>query len=217
MRYIPFRIWDIRSWTTEQKIWLSGWRKRAKAAKRLAIADFNAGRNPKLNSALWAELKKWLLVNVFDGKCAYCEIKIAGGFFGEGEHYRPKGKITVREDGKRISVDQKPGVPHPGYFWLAYDFTNLLPACDLCNNTKTDQCPVEKKHLFDISKTSCELDEHEKPLLLHPYRDNRNRCERTPCETYARAGMMAAVRYGGGSDERRGVEWRWRGERALLD
>ena len=45
----------------------------------------------------------------------------------------------------------------------------------------------------------------------------RNRCERTPCETYARAGMMAAVRYGGGSDERRGVEWRWRGERALLD
>jgi hypothetical protein len=48
-------------------------------------------------------------------------------------------------------------------------------------------------------------------------RDKRNRCERTPCETYARAGMMAAVRYGGGSDERRGVEWRWRGERALLD
>jgi hypothetical protein len=120
---------------------------------------------------LWADLKAWLLDNVFHGKCAYCEVAISGGFFGEGEHYRPKGKVAVLKSGKKTAVTVGAAV-HPGYFWLVYEWKNLVPARQECNNRKSDLFSTAQVHV-GVPSPSCEqLDLQEEPLLLHPYRDD---------------------------------------------
>lgn len=58
------------------------------------------------------------LRGVFKGKCAYCEKQIEKGA-AEVEHYRPKGAVD--------------GTIHPGYWWLAFKWSNLLPTCPGCN------------------------------------------------------------------------------------
>lgn len=58
------------------------------------------------------------LRKMFHGKCAYCEGDIEKGT-REVEHYRPKGGV---EDPQ-----------HPGYWWLAHSWDNLLPTCGPCN------------------------------------------------------------------------------------
>ncbi|WP_114835626.1 hypothetical protein U0027_04510 [Agrobacterium tumefaciens] len=61
---------------------------------------------------------KQMLRGLFHGKCAYCEKFIEKGM-SEVEHYRPKGAVE--------------GTNHPGYWWLAYKWSNLLPTCPGCN------------------------------------------------------------------------------------
>jgi hypothetical protein len=61
------------------------------------------------------------------------------------------------------------------YWWLAYDWRNLVPACDLCNGEpggKMNEFPVGKSHVFEVNTDIDELDEKEDPLLLHPYDAN---------------------------------------------
>ncbi|MCB9294525.1 MAG: hypothetical protein H6559_15585 [Lewinellaceae bacterium] len=60
------------------------------------------------------------LKGIYYNKCAYCE-DIQNK--PEVEHYRPK---------KKLSEDRN----HPGYYWLCYEWTNLLPACHYCNTDK---------------------------------------------------------------------------------
>jgi len=54
----------------------------------------------------------------FNRKCGYCEQQLEKGAF-EVEHYRPKGGVE--------------GCDHSGYWWLALEWTNLLPTCAACN------------------------------------------------------------------------------------
>lgn len=56
------------------------------------------------------------------GNCAYCESKIGSVGAREVEHYRPKGGITSL-------------AMHPGYWWLAHRWDNLLPTCRDCNRS----------------------------------------------------------------------------------
>lgn len=58
------------------------------------------------------------LRRMFGLKCAYCERQLEKGSL-EVEHYRPKGGVD--------------GCDHPGYWWLALTWDNLLPACAACN------------------------------------------------------------------------------------
>jgi hypothetical protein len=58
------------------------------------------------------------LRKLFHGKCAYCERAIEKGT-REVEHYRPKGGVGDPD--------------HPGYWWLAHSWGNLLPTCGPCN------------------------------------------------------------------------------------
>jgi hypothetical protein len=59
------------------------------------------------------------LRRMFKWKCAYCESQLEKGSF-EVEHYRPKGGIAGCNE-------------HPGYWWLALKWENLLPTCAPCN------------------------------------------------------------------------------------
>ena len=67
------------------------------------------------------------LRTMFHGKCAYCESPIAGSQDTDIEHYRPKGKVTEADAA---------GFVHPGYWWLAMRWDNLLLSCSHCNQTR---------------------------------------------------------------------------------
>jgi hypothetical protein len=154
------------------------WEANAREATERMLEEHPDGKNIKLNSDIWAALKKWLFWNVFDGKCAYCEGDVAPVSYGAAEHWRPKGAVTTREGGKDVVVvHPESGEPHPGYYWLAYDWRNLVPACDECNTGsgeyrgKGSQFPIAGQRAFrpEDAATFDELNELEQPLLLHPF------------------------------------------------
>lgn len=55
---------------------------------------------------------KLALINLFEGKCAYCESKVNAVAARDIEHYRPKGQIDPGSGEEVIK---------PGYYWLAAD------------------------------------------------------------------------------------------------
>jgi uncharacterized protein (TIGR02646 family) len=106
----------------------------------------------------------------YKGKCAYCENIEKKA---EIEHYRPKKGVNEASE-------------HPGYFWLCYEWTNLLPSCRYCNTEggKGNQFPIMGVRTNEIPKgvngnpdylqfniQSIRLKD-EKPYLLHPEVDN---------------------------------------------
>ncbi len=96
-------------------------------------------------------------------KCFLCESKITHIDYGDVEHFRPK---------KAFQQTEKEKLNYPGYYWLAYDWTNLFLACTRCNqHYKKNLFPLanpktrkEISHLFDLSA--------EKPLLINPSEEN---------------------------------------------
>ena len=190
MRYLPFDPWnlDAEGLSDAEKAEFRSWRKRAKAAAEQAVKEYeDIGEPSEETQEIWRNHKKWLLRNKFNNKCAYCE-KNLSDIPTDAEHWRPKRRITG------VQTDE-----HPGYFWLAYSWRNLLPACSMCNfyDGKKNQFPTSNSHIFRRRLTEAEraqlirpdeaiestkepgvwylgaedLDALEEPLLLHPYID----------------------------------------------
>lgn len=93
-------------------------------------------------------------------KCCYCESKVPKKF-NDVEHYRPKGE-----------ADRLPASPLThGYWWLAFDWDNLLFACPGCNRSG-------KNSKFPLAPGSVPLTAEERPpgnevaLLIDPSVDN---------------------------------------------
>ncbi|MGI4863506.1 MAG: hypothetical protein ACRYFZ_06250 [Janthinobacterium lividum] len=91
-------------------------------------------------------------------KCAYCETKFTHSSPGDVEHYRPKAGY------QQVATEPLRG---PGYYWLAYDWANLLFACEECNRVyKRNQFPLRVaadralNHQADLHQ--------EAPLVLNP-------------------------------------------------
>lgn len=127
---------------------------------------------------------KAALEKMFGGKCAYCESRYNVTAPVDIEHYRPKGQ--VQED-----------PAHQGYWWLAAEWTNLLPSCIDCNRKRKQPTPkpsadltrmidegrgtvvtnTGKKDSFPLTdeaaraRASADSLERESPLLLNPCRD----------------------------------------------
>lgn len=96
----------------------AGARERAAAAalNELPAGSFyKAYKRPDVREALR---------DLFHGKCAYCEGTIAGTSDTDIEHYRPKGGVKEADE---------VGFDHPGYWWLAMDYSNLVLSCSHCN------------------------------------------------------------------------------------
>ena len=70
-------------------------------------------------------------------KCAYCEgqYRLTANE-GDVEHYRPKGRVRDKENHIVKIVWAGAQVNHPGYWWLASEWTNLLPCCSDCNRKR---------------------------------------------------------------------------------
>jgi len=151
----------------------ASWQKRAQAAVEKAKEDYpplhKTGKGPlfSFSEKLWGELKSHLQT-LFHDKCAYCEASFRDVAWGDVEHFRPKRKVTDDKNAPILLSDGS-GLPHPGYFWLAYDPENFLPSCQLCNQApaKLNQFPVQGAR---ASAPGDDL-EAEKAVLLNPYRD----------------------------------------------
>ena len=132
----------------------------------------------RFDERIWQDFKNDVLIP-FLGRCSYCEGRYAAGEFCEAEHYRPKNAVTE---------DRKP-VSHPGYYWLAYEWHNLLLACKKCNSTHPDRDQTKRAShpgklcefpvgAVRISSPSSNPDnwfkelQAEEPMLLHPYCDD---------------------------------------------
>ena len=103
---------------------------------------------------------KGALIDAQHGKCFACESKVTHIGYGDVEHYRPKG-------GYRQKATDALG--RPGYYWLAYSWTNLLFSCQLCNQRF-------KKNLFPLHDPAMRMRSHhdggnilmEGPLFIDP-------------------------------------------------
>lgn len=106
---------------------------------------------------------KAALRKVQHDKCCFCESKVTHISYGDVEHFRPKA-----------GVRQKPGdaLGRPGYYWLAYEWSNLFLSCQLCNQRY-------KENLFPLKKPSDRAKSHnddidnEKPVFINPTEDVR--------------------------------------------
>lgn len=147
------------------------WRKKCEAERQKAIDTVKAGGTPKVNDRLYKEMKE-VIFEAFHGKCAYCETKIAADQPGDVEHFRPKAGVTDDNDKPILLAN---GREHPGYYWLAYDWRNLIPSCNKCNRPtrgregkligKWNRFPVkeEKRRWSDPADG-----DNEAPLFLNP-------------------------------------------------
>lgn len=110
------------------------------------------------------------LSSLYKDKCAYCETKDPEF---EIEHYRPKRGVKDED--------------HHGYYWLSYEWTNLLPACHDCNKTrsKATKFPIlgervinpiieNGNYRFEDHKLSSNRLKNEMPLLINPEEEGFN-------------------------------------------
>lgn len=110
-----------------------------------------------------AKAVKDALLTAQHSKCAFCESYFTQTGYGDIEHFRPMGGYKQLASEKNLK--------YPGYYWLAYEWSNLFYSCQLCNQRfKKNLFPLRDNRSRahpqrrDISK--------EKPLLIDPAAQN---------------------------------------------
>ena len=99
------------------------------------------------------------------GKCWYCESRQDRSDMPV-DHFRPKNSVSE-------------AVGHPGYFWLAFDWTNFRYSCTYCNSRRRDVVSGTeggKQDHFPIipppPHARCETDPKDRAKLLDPTNDS---------------------------------------------
>lgn len=115
----------------------------------------------RFETSLMAPIKQSLL-EMCNNKCAYCETHLHNGMYGNIETFRPKS-------GAR-GFNNEYAPLH--YWWLAYDWDNLIISCEICDQKyKRDYFPLEDESLRAKIGAKGEELEAEKPLLINPTLD----------------------------------------------
>ncbi len=111
-----------------------------------------------------SEVKKQLKEDQLN-KCCFCENKDFDDIaHGDVEHFRPKSAFVRDEKNK--------GFLRPGYYWMAYEWSNLFFSCQICNQSfKRNYFPItdEKK------RAKCHTDKLESvriTLLIDPGKED---------------------------------------------
>lgn len=156
--------------STEPEILKTTGKKKSQALKAAYTRyqqDYDTGlKKFKFDNAIYADDSvKEALKTMQHYKCCFCESKFAHISYGDVEHFRPKGGYKQNETDKDLVK--------PGYYWLAYDWNNLLVSCTLCNQKY-------KANLFPLLDDSKRAKNHhatladETPLLINPTLPNQN-------------------------------------------
>lgn len=120
------------------------------------------GTMPKANASIYANPSvKLALRNAQAHKCAYCET-LNPTSHDVVEHFRPKNGW------RQNSGDVLQG---PEYFWLSYDWENLLFACDQCNDAGHKQNHFPLFNPKQRATVANPQHAQERPLLINPYAD----------------------------------------------
>ena len=163
---------------------------RRRNAEDQIAATVAAGGSPKSTDfpALWSDpgVRRGLF-QMHNGRCCYCERLRDDKREADIEHFRPKARVAEE------------GPDRPGYWWLAYEWTNLFFACKTCNEEfKKSQFPIQGVRANDPDDS---LDE-EQPVLLDPVLDDVDAAigfDRT-------AQMQAVLVHGVGENEERAMK-----------
>lgn len=108
-----------------------------------------------------AKVKAQLRADQHD-KCCYCESLFTNTSYGDVEHFRPKAGYQQVWEGP---------LHKPGYYWLAYEWSNLFFSCQICNQEcKGNYFPLAN-HTAARAKTHHNDIGQEQPLLLNPALD----------------------------------------------
>ncbi|WAC39866.1 hypothetical protein [Pedobacter sp. SL55] len=98
------------------------------------------------------------LIGIQNHKCCFCESRVTHISDGDVEHFRPKAAWLHDTD----------GLKKPGYFFLAYEWSNLLLSCQACNQrAKGNQFPILNSNIrTTITSTyDCSL---ENAIFINP-------------------------------------------------
>lgn len=110
-------------------------------------------------SDVWGQLSV-ILSELSFGKCWYCESTELRSD-NPIDHFRPKGKVAECPD-------------HPGYWWLAFDWSNYRYSCTYCNSRRvnTDTAGGKQDHFPILPpytwNKKIEDEFIENPILLDP-------------------------------------------------
>jgi uncharacterized protein (TIGR02646 family) len=123
--------------------------------------EYNSGRKTfKFSTAIYGHSTvKAALDKAQHGKCCYCEVIIPKPYaLSHVDHYRPKAYSRQGRNEKKI---------FPGYYWLAYRWSNLFLACHFCNSSN-------KRNFFPLIDEASRAKNHhgninaERPLIIRP-------------------------------------------------
>lgn len=152
------------------------WVKQCEDAAAILKAGYGAGKEVVVSDLYRRKSVKqevyFSKAGPFRGRCAYCESYIADFQHGDIEHFRPKKAVTDEND-VPITISGPGGKPeqHPGYFWLAYNWRNLLPSCVTCNQPGDEGIGKRNRFPLDLPPThgmpNTDVAE-ERPLLINP-------------------------------------------------
>jgi len=122
--------------------------------------EYQAGSKTfEFDRAIYADDSvKRALRDSLHGKCCFCESKVTHISPGDVEHFRPKAACRQSQDDPLL---------RPGYYWLAYSWTNLLFCCEQCNRR-------HKRNHFPLIDPNTRARSHrarvreEQPLFINP-------------------------------------------------
>lgn len=121
----------------------------------------NGSQTPDWKSEIWGAAKP-AYVKAQSGKCIFCESKFAAVSYGDVEHFRPKSGYIVSKGEPLVK---------PGYWWLAYEWTNYWASCQRCNQEfKKNYFPLHDE--AKRAKAPGANLAFEKPLLPDPAKED---------------------------------------------
>ncbi|WP_157660551.1 hypothetical protein [Burkholderia ubonensis] len=144
-------------------------------AKKNVDADIKKKSETVEFPSKWSAFKD-IFVKAQRGKCGYCEGRVWGLQYGDIEHFQPKAEVHElsdnpdhwgRETPWESTVEQRKteNTLKPGYWWQAYEWSNYLISCQICNQQW-------KKNLYPLKEPRTQpphRDDCEQPLLLSPF------------------------------------------------
>lgn len=148
------------------------WRSAAEVAAQQLLAAHQTGQPVKVNDKLYKAQRDAIWTG-YQFKCAYCEARFILTQTGDVEHFRPKKGVRDEHNKKVTRTRKGKQEAHSGYFWLAYDWRNLLPSCSRCNRLDaTTGTTVGKGERFPVLKNAHAWTpagvRREQPHFIHP-------------------------------------------------
>ena len=155
--------------------------KKLKGKKRIAAKkgrknSTKTGKKKEVFPGIWKDFKAFFSYAQF-GKCGFCESPIIDTYPGDVEHYHPKSAISeLREEIDALGQQHEAlgGITgrltnllcSTGYYWLAYEWSNYLLACSICNGLKGTIFPVKN---YPRIVPPVKGNSSEDALLLNPF------------------------------------------------